>query len=381
MARRHAAVRTAMQRQNLDAIIMQNTSDWVGGYVRWFTDQPAANGYPRTVIFYAEDPMTCIEMGPFAGDRDLAGKDLLRSGAGRILTTPAFVSIEYTNLYHAERVTNDLSRTGAKRVGLLAPNGLPHGLMRGLENTPGLELSDATDAIDEIKSIKSAEEIEALQAVAELQDQAFAAICAQIAPGMRDIDIANIARAESQKLGSDQGIVLGSSAPLGMSARFMDRGMQGRTIKKGDHFAILIEVNGPSGMYAEIARTMVLGKADGHLREGFQMMKEAQAHTLSLIRPGVAPADVAEAHDTWKSEHGIGPELRLYAHGQGVDMVERPLIRRDETMRFAQDMCLAVHPAFDDGRAFSVICDNYMVEAEGVGPCMHKTEKRLFELG
>jgi len=29
---------------------------------------------------------------------------------------------------------------------------------------------------------------------------------------------------------------------------------------------------------------------------------------------------------------------------------------------------------------FAVICDNYLVEAEGPGACLHKTEKKVFEL-
>jgi len=61
-------------------------------------------------------------------------------------------------------------------------------------------------------------------------------------------------------------------------------------------------------------------------------------------------------------------------------MVERPLIRRDETMPLAEGMCLAVHPGYDDRRVFAVICDNYLIEAEGPGPCLHATEKRIFEL-
>ena len=44
---------------------------------------------------------------------------------------------------------------------------------------------------------------------------------------------------------------------------------------------------------------------------------------------------------------GLPPELRLYAHGQGYDMVERPLIRDDETMPLEAGMCLAVHPGYE----------------------------------
>lgn len=151
-------------------------------------------------------------------------------------------------------------------------------------------------------------------------------------------------------------------------------------MEKGDHFSLLIEVNGPGGMYLEIARTMILGKAPQALKDAFATVKEAQEFSLSQLRPGVAAADVAAAHDQWMQARGLPPERRLYAHGQGVDMVERPLIRRDETMTLRQGMCLAVHPGYDDGSVFAVICDNYMLEAGGPGECLHKTEKRIFEL-
>ena len=45
-----------------------------------------------------------------------------------------------------------------------------------------------------------------------------------------------------------------------------------------------------------------------------------------------------------------------------------------------ENMCFAVHPGYDDGRVFAVICDNYMIGADGPGECLHKTEKKIFEL-
>jgi len=77
---------------------------------------------------------------------------------------------------------------------------------------------------------------------------------------------------------------------------------------------------------------------------------------------------------------GLPAETRLYAHGQGVEMVERPLIRHDEPMPLAADMCLAVHPGYDDGEVFAVICDNYLVTDDGVSACLHQTDKKIFEL-
>ncbi|HEY0919647.1 M24 family metallopeptidase [Devosia sp.] len=379
LERRWSAVRLAMREQGLDAVVMQNSSDWVGGYVRWFTDLPATNGYPRTVVFYRDRPMTVIEMGEFGAVRELED-DPVHRGVGRIACTPSFASIAYTNGYDAELLVAELRRTGARTVGLLAPGALPSALTAALAAALGLETIDASDLVDEVKAVKSPEEIALLHSVAALQDQVFAAVCGYIRPGLRDIDIADFAQDEAHRLGSDQGIYLGTSAPVGRSSRFAGRMLQGRTIEKGDHFSLLIEVNGPGGMYVEIARTMVLGKAPEPLKEAFATVKAAQDHTLSQLRPGVAAAAVAEAHDRWMQARGLPPERRLFAHGQGVDMVERPLIRRDETMRLRQGMCLAVHPGYDDGSVFAVICDNYMIEADGPGACLHRTEKRLFEL-
>ncbi|MCL4676599.1 MAG: M24 family metallopeptidase, partial [Pararhodobacter sp.] len=121
-------------------------------------------------------------------------------------------------------------------------------------------------------------------------------------------------------------------------------------------------------------------RADDHLLQAFQNVRAAQEYSLSLMKPGAAPAAIAAAHDAWMIERGLPPETRLYAHGQGYEMVERPLIRADETMPLAEGMLLAVHPGYDDGRVFAVICDNYMIEADGPGDCLHKTEKKIFEL-
>jgi hypothetical protein len=78
--------------------------------------------------------------------------------------------------------------------------------------------------------------------------------------------------------------------------------------------------------------------------------------------------------------HGFVPELRLYAHGQGYDLVERPLVRSDETMSIDADMNFAVHPTFETPSLFAVICDNYLIGPDGPGECLHKTPKQVFEL-
>src|SRR5207237_8863022 len=91
--------------------------------------------------------------------------------------------------------------------------------------------------------------------------------------------------------------------------------------------------------------------------------------------------NIPNAHEAYTKKHGSPPGIRLYAHSQGYDMVERPMLRADETMPVEASMNFAVHPGYDTATMWTTICDNYIVGANGVGPCMHKTEKNVFEVG
>jgi len=378
--RRWAAVRKAMADHGVDALIAQSNNDWLGGHAKWLTDHPATNGYPKTVVFHADDWMTVIDMGPRGGRRKLGGNDEVHRGVGEILTTPAFTSVAYKEEYQAELVVWDFKRRRCKAVGVAGGGALPHKFMTRIERELApIRLTDMTEAIDWLKAIKSPEEIVAIRKTAHMQDEIFARLLAKVKPGMRDTDITALAQYEGRLLGSEQGLFLGTSAPLGVRSGFADRYQQGRTLKPGEHFTVLIENNGPGGFYTELARTMVLGKATPQLLDGFAAMKAAQDHTLSLIKPGASCRDIAAAHDEYMRSNSFPPELRLYCHGQGYDLVERPLVRADETMTLAAGMNLAVHPGYETDAMFAVICDNYLVEASGPSECLHKTEKKIFE--
>src|SRR5215831_12835544 len=67
LERRWRAVRAAMEKEKIDVLLMQNNNDHMGGYVRYFTDVPAVNGYPNTVVFPRDADMTVVTQGPFGG--------------------------------------------------------------------------------------------------------------------------------------------------------------------------------------------------------------------------------------------------------------------------------------------------------------------------
>ena len=96
LQRRWRAVRAAMEEEKIDVLLMQNNNDHMGGYVRYFTDMPATNGYPNTVVFPRDDKMTVVCQGPFGGSEATAQGDQSWRGVKRILTTPSYASAHYT---------------------------------------------------------------------------------------------------------------------------------------------------------------------------------------------------------------------------------------------------------------------------------------------
>jgi Xaa-Pro aminopeptidase len=379
LERRWTLVRDHMKERGLGALIVQTERDFTGGYVKWFTDIPAY--YPRTVVFHASDLMTVVEHGAAGRRRSLEGKDADNPGVGDVISTSAFPSVDYTQTYDAEAVSDVLSRRGYRKIGLVGRAAMPHGFVAYLEKTQSsAEISDETEFIDRVKALKSQEEIALIKQAAHMQDAVFRKVLSHIKPGMRDMEVTALAQYEGQLLGSEQGIFLGMSAKLGQPAFFAQRHFQGRTLRPGDHMSLLIENNGPGGFYPEISRTIVLGKASQELLDGFEIVKEAQAHTLRKFKPGASCREIFLAHNEFMKQKGVPPESRVYSHSQGYDLIERPLIRADETMKLEKGMNMSVHPAYATNSMFAHICDNYLIEEYGVSECLHKTPKQIFEL-
>ena len=120
LQRRWQAVRGAMQRERIDVLLMQNNNDHMGGYVRWFTDMPAVNGYPNTVVFPRDADMTVVTQGPFGGAQELppAGDGMWR-GVKTILTTPSYSSAHYTRDYDPELAARALEPYAKATIGLV----------------------------------------------------------------------------------------------------------------------------------------------------------------------------------------------------------------------------------------------------------------------
>ncbi|MBI3372369.1 MAG: aminopeptidase P family protein [Betaproteobacteria bacterium] len=383
LERRWAAVRAAMNERNVDVLLMQASNDFMGGYVKYFTDLPATNGYPVTVVFPRDDRMTVVGQGAFGLARSLPPEgDGLRRGVARFMGTPSYAAAHYTAGYDAELARTALERYAGATVGLLGTAAMSYALVETLKRgkLSSANFVDASDLVDAIKAVKSTEEIEGMRRTAAMQDAAMEAVFAAVRPGMRDIEAAAVAEQVGHIHGSEHGLFLCASGPVGTAPVFGNRHLQNRVMREGDQFTLLIENNGPGGFYTELGRTCVLGKASQEMKDEFAFVIQAQQFTTSLLTPGAACRDIWEAYNQYMREHGRPEEKRLHCHGQGYDMVERPLVRFDETMPIGPNMVLSAHPTYVTERTYSWACDDFLVGESGVTEKLHKFPQQIFEL-
>jgi len=383
LERRWSTVRKAMEARRIDVLVMQNNNDFMGGYVKYFTDLPATNGYALSVIFPRDEGMTVIGQGPFGGDRTLPPEgDGVRRGVKRVMTSPSYSSAPFTKEVDATLAEKALAAYSGGTIGLVGTGALPAAfvdhLRRGkLSNATFVE---ASDLVDEIKSVKSAEEIAVMRRTAAMQDLCMDAAFAAMRPGRKDIEIAAVAEQTGHSYGSEQGLFMCASGPVGMAPLQANRHFQSRTIRAGDQLSLLVESNGAGGFYTELGRTCVLGRASQEMNDEFAFVLEARNFTLKLLKPGASCKDIWDAYNAFMREHKRPDEKRLYCHGQGYDMVERPLVRFDEPMRLKANMVVSCHPTYALAGSFNWACDDYLITDHGVER-LHAFPEKITEIG
>ncbi len=356
LERRWSAARAAMRRAGLDAIVLQSSEDWMGGYTRWFTDTPATNAYPRSVIFPLDGLMTACEVGVFGGVTDTNGNHPDLRGIGRRVTTPSFNgAVNYTARYDAELMAKEVERHGYRTVGMVGADGMYHGFAQGLRDLlPGVEWVDATDLVDDLKAIKSAEEIALIRRTAAIQDEVMTQLLDYVRPGMKEFEVAAYMQYQTTLKGGSQGLYIVMATPPGAPSFVKPKFMQGREIEKGDVVGIMIECNGPGGFYTHLFRFAVMGKVPAEIADAHAEVLAAESE---VARPAEAGCVL---------QGGVRGLQRLYARQGAARGSPHPVPR----------------PGLRDGRAAAHSArrvDDGQGEHESRAPCLDAGRQEFHE--
>lgn len=377
LERRWKLVREAMGSQGIDLLVMQNDNLWLGGYVRYFTDIPAEHAYPVSVLFPLDDEMTIITSSSPRGPLPPAWS--VRGVKNRI-GTPYIRTLNYSNTLDAEAICKIIKERKDKVVGLVNLGLINTVLSSYLkDNLPNVQFVDAADLVDEIKAVKSEVELGFIRKAVEMHDTICEAMPLIVYPGVYEYQVRNQIKEILCNLGSEEQLIKLGSAPAGVSTPFLDTFMQNRQIREGDYFRIMVEASGPAGYYSEIQRTWCLCEPDEDTIYAWELSKKVQMYAAGLLKPGAKPSEIMQKINTYLVSLDQPEEGRLFGHGQGLDLVERPGISLGETIELKTNMVMNLHCGLYHEKALGYYANNYLITENGA-ELMHKTPMELLRL-
>ncbi len=346
--RRHRAMRAALERSELDALVVCG-SEYTGfeGAVRYASGFRIVHRYAYVLVPLEGAPVTVFPAeARYVGEHD-----------DGFVTEHVFAEVP------GDWIADHLRARGCRRVGVY---GLDYVMCvrdyRALADS-GLEVVGFDDEFDLARAVKSAEELEMVRGTIAINEEGFWAVHGAYRPGRTQADLmaeaeATFTRAGCGRLTMDMTLWgrHGAAAPEFRIPEHVE------PIAPDDLLLYSLEVAGPSGYWVEFTRAL----SKGPLAKETEVLLEAYAESFEAT-PRALRAGMT-AHDA----HGLVSEpfrrrgLRLghvTGHSIGMTMLEHPRIGDGVEVELAENMVLSMHPhaISADGRSCMYMQDTWRV--------------------
>lgn len=361
MKRRWDATLVAMEKQGIDCLILYANVGKLGGAMEYLTDVFAAGSYPHCAVF-SRDGIFLIGHGNKGGTMAPRNVDLIN--VAEDIGLPITPSMCYADTFYPEEMVRIIRKHNYKRVGFVGMSYITAAIYKHLTETlTDREFVDATDMVDRIRAVKSKYELELRDKCIKMHERIFAAIPSILRPGRTEFEVVQETEYIAKALGCPVcSVMIGSDEVRPVKSPALYRN---KVIGPKDYINFLLEVATPGGLWGELGRVFSFVEPSPAMRQAERDSIEIQALIAAHAKPGALPCDLLALVNKTLAERGYGPELRIFAHGQGYDIVERPAFSEWETMPLEENMFLAIHPTCSNKTALCSNTDNYLVMEDG----------------
>ncbi len=357
--RRHR-LREAMAQSGIEALVVYGNA-WQADYLRYVADFSMLEGHGLALL--APDGSTELYVDSIAE----AERAESETAGLKIILAP--------DIAHA--VAGRLDRIANHRIAAAPLGFLPKFLA---DAARGYNLEDGTKFVDRFLMVKMPAEIDALRRAAKLADDGYQVFLKAAIPGRMQFElIADIETFFRQQGCPDNFMIVGSG---GQDVHAMAPPSE-RRIKAGD--MVTTELT-PAyrGYFAQICRTMVVGKPTQAQRDAHAVYREAMEAGIAMVKPGVTAADVARAENDVFRKYGLGDYVtskytRVRGHGLGLFVDTKPHILEDVDTVLEAGMCMIIHPnTYHPAVGYMVLGDSIVVTETGA-EVLTGTKRDLFE--
>ncbi len=232
-----------------------------------------------------------------------------------------------------------------------------------LRKTVKSRLRTVPNVIESVRSIKDASEIATIRTAASISMEALHRTLPYIKPGVTESELAGMLDLQIRKLGARNSFE--TIVAFGSNASRPHHQPGKRTLKKKD--SVLIDFGARyNGYCSDITRCFVVGGMTAFYKKVYDVVEQAQATAIRMIKPGVkiTQVDAAAREVIAKSDfpvygHGTG-------HGFGIEIHESPFLKADAKGTLKAGQVITIEPGiYMPGRLGVRIEDDILVTETG----------------
>lgn len=209
------------------------------------------------------------------------------------------------------------------------------------EALPNATREFSASTVGALRMRKDAREFDILKRNAQIADNAMRAGWAAMKPGMTELEVAEIIRAE---FSAQEAKPLFSIVGAGGNGAFPHHQTGDTVLKPGD--AVVMDIGGGmKGYSSDMTRMAVLGQPPEGYEEVHAIVEAAVQAAMKAARPGAKAHEVDDAARGVIAEAGYGEYfVHRTGHGMGVEVHEQPYLTSVSQTVLEEGMVFSIEP-------------------------------------
>jgi Xaa-Pro aminopeptidase len=248
-----------------------------------------------------------------------------------------------------------------------------------ITENPNITFVLTDNIIEEIRAIKTPAEFELLKKAAAITDEVYDFILKKIKPGMSELEIANLMEFHAKSLGAD-GCSFETIIASGVRGALPHGHASEKLIAKNElitlDFGYIYK-----GYFADITRTIAVGKVSDELRNVYDIVLDAQKQGAAAVKAGLTGKDIDTVCRTIIEQAGFGQYFgHGTGHGLGRECHEFPSVNQKSETILQSGMYITIEPGIYLPEVGGVRIEDDVIVTEKGGIIVTTAPKEWIEL-
>ncbi|HET7586050.1 MAG TPA: aminopeptidase P family protein [Gemmatimonadaceae bacterium] len=236
------------------------------------------------------------------------------------------------------------------------------------------------DLVETLRARKSAAEIALIAEAASVAVAALERTVPQIRAGMTETQVAGVLEHALRDAGSE-GYPFPTIVASGPRSALPHAHTSDRAVERGE-FLLLDFGAVRRGYCADVTRTFVVGRADAHQREVYEIVRAANAQATSLVRAGMTGRDADGLARRYIEGRGWGEAFgHSLGHGLGLEVHEAPRLARTAEAVLPANAVVTIEPGVYRPGWGGVRIEDDVVLGDAAPRVLTEWTRELVELG